>query len=154
MVGSYWDGSTSHGFLYNGRTFTEIKYPRVDYTEPFGINDKGDIVGFYWDGSATHGFLFVDGGFKTLDMPGALATQPYGINDKGQIVGGYYDGDKDGGFLYEQGGFRGFALPSYGVNNNGKIARDTIIAFPQGYAGWITRINNRGHVVGCIYAGN
>ncbi len=173
MVGCY---GSSRGFTFDGRSFTAIDYPGVDYTEPFGINNNGAVVGFYWDGYATHGFLYAHGSFITLDMPGADATQPYSINDKGQIVGSYYLGAPGyyGAFLYNKDVFTDIAFPGawytscYGINEEGEIGggyydRDGQHAFlyssgryapvyvPSSNGSIILGINNRGYVVGYAY---
>jgi uncharacterized membrane protein len=57
IVGSYWDGSTNHGFLLDQGIYTTIDVPGAYSTSAYGINDSGQIVGSYSDAFGTHGFL-------------------------------------------------------------------------------------------------
>jgi probable HAF family extracellular repeat protein len=101
------NGVTWHGFLLSGGSFTrlddpeagktnctglgQLNYPNCS-TEPFGMNDQGQIVGwFIKDDGTVHGFLLSKGVYTTLDFPGAVITQPSDINDAGRIVGAYLD---------------------------------------------------------------
>ena len=88
------------GYLRDRRgRFTRIDVPgAVLWTQPFGINNRGQIVGYTTDGPGIrqnqeiHGFLLVKGAsgpFTAIDVPGAPATGATGINDRGQIVGLY-----------------------------------------------------------------
>jgi hypothetical protein len=85
-------------------TFTTIKMPGATNTEPFGINNAGEIVGAYTTDNlgvdypndypdlfpiGDHGFLDDNGTYTKVDVPGATSTIPLGINDFGQIVGAY-----------------------------------------------------------------
>lgn len=169
MVGSYWDGSMSHGFLYDHGSFTDFNFPGAVCSQPFGINNKGDVVGWYWSGSATRGFLYSGGTFKSLDIPGASATQPYGINDKGQIVGAFSKntGINNAGFLYDGKTFTFLKFPgssatsTYGINDSGEIVGScgtdsflyhdgcfSTITPPANDGFYAQGINNLGSVVG------
>jgi hypothetical protein len=44
------------GFLMSRGVFTSIEIPGALFTDPIGINARGDIVGFYGDSTAYHGF--------------------------------------------------------------------------------------------------
>lgn len=71
VVGSYRDATgTSHGFLYNGSTFSTIDAPSGALaTYPLAI-DGDNIVGWYLDSSRNaHGFLVNGGTFTTIDDP-------------------------------------------------------------------------------------
>src|SRR5262249_44000097 len=57
IVGSYWDGSTDHGFLFDG------SYTTPDFV-PRWINDAGQIVG--------ETLLFDHGSYTILDVPDSL----------------------------------------------------------------------------------
>ena len=65
IVGAFYDGTTYHGFLKDGTTFTTIDAPdspmfRTLQTQALGINDDGQIVGtvIYFDTTFNpHGFL-------------------------------------------------------------------------------------------------
>src|SRR5262245_11772679 len=77
------------------------------FTQPFGINDAGQIVGVYRAANVFHGFLLSGGTYTTVDDPSAsgtgLGTFAQGINDAGQIVGHYDDGRTERGFLLSGG---------------------------------------------------
>ena len=73
--------------------------PPSTYTEPHGINDRGQIVGGFIDSTGLHGFLDIAGNFTQLDVPGSTFTDALGINDRGQIVGDFEDSTGVHGFL-------------------------------------------------------
>jgi hypothetical protein len=56
-VGSYWDGTTNHGFVLDQGNYTTLDVPGSTFTWANGINDSGQIVGSYEDAGGTHGFL-------------------------------------------------------------------------------------------------
>jgi probable HAF family extracellular repeat protein len=58
-VGTYADANfEEHGFLLSRGTFTTIDVPNGNFTNAFGINERGQIVGRYVDASGNvHGFL-------------------------------------------------------------------------------------------------
>ena len=59
IVGYYIDGSSYHGFSYDGTTYTTIDVPGALQTYAWGISGD-NIVGSYIDGSGyAHGFLAV-----------------------------------------------------------------------------------------------
>ncbi|MFX8168634.1 hypothetical protein ABTL13_19605, partial [Acinetobacter baumannii] len=48
VVGSYDDANgRSHGFIYNGSTYTTLDRPGAYHTDLRSINSNGDIVGTY-----------------------------------------------------------------------------------------------------------
>ncbi|HMF45204.1 MAG TPA: hypothetical protein VKE29_00900 [Candidatus Udaeobacter sp.] len=59
VVGRYFDGSITHGFLFQTpNSFFIFDYPGSIFTSLNGINDRGIICGRYVDGSGiAHGFL-------------------------------------------------------------------------------------------------
>jgi hypothetical protein len=85
---------------YARYSFTPIDVPWADpgNTDPYGINDAGQISGTYYDGSY-HGFLYSHGTYTPLNVPGAVATYATDINDQGQIVGYYSDASGTHAFL-------------------------------------------------------
>jgi hypothetical protein len=93
------DGGTTIGFYINshGHVF-KLAIKGASMTQPFGVNDLGEVVGSYMVGSgssaATHGFTWTHAtGFTTVDDPhGIGATVVNGVNDKGDLVGFYTDG--------------------------------------------------------------
>jgi len=87
IVGCY--ALCSHGFLYDGSTFTSIDVPGAVVTQATGINDFGQIVGTYYDGTTLHGFVYDGTTFTPVDAPGAFLTTVNRINNNGAIVGFY-----------------------------------------------------------------
>jgi probable HAF family extracellular repeat protein len=102
VVGSYIDGTGTHGFARIGAATITLDDPlAVGTTAATDINNAGDIVGYFVDGNGnTRGFLYVNGTYTTIDDPNAIGipfalamTQVFGINDHGDIVGSYVDAD-------------------------------------------------------------
>jgi hypothetical protein len=62
IAGYYTTGSVSHGFIYDGSTYTTLDDPLAGPggTFAYGINNAGQIVGSYNDASGigSHGFLY------------------------------------------------------------------------------------------------
>lgn len=99
IVGTYYDDSGQHAFLYEKGHFQNIDYPGACQTSVSGINNRGDIVGFYdllTQSGCERDYAYVrfsDGIVKTLSPPPG-ATDSYqanGINARGQIVGFFLD---------------------------------------------------------------
>jgi hypothetical protein len=66
IVGSYVNSTgKTHGFLFDGKTFSKFNAPGSSQTAAFGVagtiingvNDEGDIVGFFSDGTNVNGFV-------------------------------------------------------------------------------------------------
>ncbi len=92
IVGWYYSApSKLIGFILNGSGETSFSYPNANFTDPWGINDYGDVVGGYGQKSSNHGFLLHNGKFTSIDIEGAAATIALGINNSGQIVGVFGD---------------------------------------------------------------
>jgi len=105
VVGSYYDGTAFHGFLYENGTFTSIGTG----TNAFAINDSGQIVGEMTfqvptvaaldGGPITHAFLYENGTITDLNSLidpslGWELVEAFAINNRGSIVGvGYLDGN-------------------------------------------------------------
>lgn len=92
IVGNYLLDGVSHGFFYNGTTYTTLIAKQVDEeispTSANDINDSGVIVGSAesaFDG--TNGFTYKDGIYTPLYGPAGGPATPWGINDSGVIVG-------------------------------------------------------------------
>jgi hypothetical protein len=98
-VGAFFDAGTAlnpdgtvppgavHGFVWQRGRFTKLDVPGSIFTQPFGINDRGQISGGYYDeGGGQHGFLLSRGEYETLDAPGRANTIAIDINDRGEIV--------------------------------------------------------------------
>jgi hypothetical protein len=73
IVGTYWDDSGNHGFLYNGSEWTTFDMPGVVSTYVRGI-DGSHIVGYYDD---AHGFIYTipEPATFLLLMTGALLAR-------------------------------------------------------------------------------
>ncbi len=99
LVGSYTDGSGTHGFFYDWVDLTTLNAPNATSTIVYDI-DGDYLVGSYTDGSGTHGFLTLNKGttYTALNVPGATSTVVYGI-DGDKIVGSYTDGSGTHGFI-------------------------------------------------------
>ena len=99
VAGDYKDGAGTHGFIYDGASYTTLNVPGADGTIAIGINDTGNVAGRYWVGSEWHGFIFDGASYTTLNVPGADGTYAYGINDTGNVVGSYWVGAEYYGFI-------------------------------------------------------
>jgi hypothetical protein len=101
IVGSYYDGKGTHGFLYSNGAYTILDDPlAAGVTVAKGINDAGQIVGNYFDSAnISHSFIYSNGVYTTIDPPGAQSSDAYGINDGGQIVGSCSIDNASHGFL-------------------------------------------------------
>jgi hypothetical protein len=98
-------------------SYSTIDFPGSTQTQPYGINDSGQIVGDY---NVNVGFLFSNGVYTTF----AVAGSPSGINDSGQVVG-----------ISSLGTF---------LDTNGSV---TILSVPDTTEGGVPGINNLGQVV-------
>ncbi|MHB8421385.1 MAG: PEP-CTERM sorting domain-containing protein [Leptospirales bacterium] len=119
------------------------------YTEPYGINDKSQIVGIYNSSSGPHGFLDTNGRYTPINDPLAtFGTDPRGINNLGQIVGYYKNASGTHGFIDNGGVFSTINDPLapnntslYGINDSGQIVGDA------GTSGFIASTPEPGTVV-------
>jgi hypothetical protein len=76
-----------HGYLWDKGRMRRLDVPRSIWTQPFGINDRGQISGGYYDAAGRqHGFVLERGRYKTLDAPGRTDNIAWGINDRGEVV--------------------------------------------------------------------
>ncbi|MCR4287624.1 MAG: PEP-CTERM sorting domain-containing protein, partial [Deltaproteobacteria bacterium] len=57
VAGYYGDGTGTHGFTYDGSTYSTLNVPGASGTHAFGINDTGSVAGYYSDGTGSHGFI-------------------------------------------------------------------------------------------------
>jgi Hint domain len=146
------------GFIDNSGTITTFSDPDASnnfgptVTEPFGINNAGQIVGWYYAAGYFTGFIDNNGTFATITDPlayvngnpsmnGSISgggTLPNGINNQGQIVGFFINS------IGTQFGF---------VDTNGTFAA---ISDPLAAAGlfvgtYASGINDSGEVVGWFY---
>jgi hypothetical protein len=96
IVGSFSNGTITHGFVDTGGAFAAISDPLgVNGTWATGIDNHGDIVGYYVDGGGiTHGFVDLGGTYQTVDDPNAGpggGTEILGVNNALMVVGYYVD---------------------------------------------------------------
>jgi uncharacterized membrane protein len=104
IVGAYLEGGVTpnpdgtvppgvvHGFLWERGRFTTLDVPGSIWTQPFGINDRGEISGGYYDPTGKqHGFVLQKGQYTTIDAPRPIddfsnGNIAWGINDRGEVV--------------------------------------------------------------------
>jgi probable HAF family extracellular repeat protein len=99
VVGSYSDGTGggTHGFLYNGGTYTTLDDPdagSTGVTIAQGINDAGRIVGYTIDQFGSEfGFIKTGANYTQVFSPAPNGTHIllHGISDFNQVVGEYTD---------------------------------------------------------------
>jgi len=120
-------------FLYSGGSFQLLGVPAGSTaTQPFDLNDAGQIVGYYVTGTGrravTHSFLYSGGSFQTLVPPDSRHDSATAINNKGQIVGQFTDpSGQDHAYLYSEGTFQildpagGTFTAAQGINNGGQV---------------------------------
>lgn len=141
IVGSFTDGSGSHGFVKFKKKFRSIDFPGALFTVANGINKRGQIVGSYADSQTNHGFLRSGNKFSTIDFPGASSTVANAIDIGGQIVGAH-------------GATAGFPFPS--LITNGFLDDDNVftnINFTANPFAQFTVANgiNSGRIVGSFF---
>ncbi len=131
IVGTYFSGGKSNGFLHDGGSYITLDDPAATGgTSANAINDSGEVVGTYSDGWTQSGFLFSNGTYITLNDPlGADGTLANGIDNAGQIVGEYLDAHgSTHGFLFSSGAYTTIDDPlgingtdAKGINDAGEI---------------------------------
>jgi uncharacterized membrane protein len=134
IVGSYFGGNTSHGFLLYQGHLASFMFPGSTRTEPWDISRTGIIVGTYNVSGVlgTRAFMVKSGVFHQITFPGFPATSAsaFGVNSNGDVVGDFLSNGTAFGYLLR----------------NGKV---TILSFPGAKAGTTpTSINDEGVVVG------
>jgi uncharacterized membrane protein len=93
LAGGFVDaGGGVHAFVLQRGVFTPIEVPGAVGTQPFAINNDGDIVGVSFDGVRFRGFLLKDGRYTRITPPGAFLPWLIGsaatdIDEQGRIVG-------------------------------------------------------------------
>ncbi len=109
-------------------------------SEPFGVNDSGQVVGWSTVPGAIRAFLYSDGQMTDLGTLGSAGdpgySVAYGINDSGQVVGNTWWVDQGSG----QVGLRAF------LDMNGVM---TDLGSPFGFqSSGANAINSTGQIVG------
>jgi hypothetical protein len=91
--------SLPHGFIYDGRSYTQLDVPGATETVPYDVNNVGLVAGSYKDAAGkSHGFVYDGKSYNTVDAPGS-ETWIFGLNDGGQLVGAFVDAKGKHGFL-------------------------------------------------------
>jgi uncharacterized membrane protein len=93
MTGTYTDANGDHAYFRDQTGFTiNIDKPGAGFTQPWSIDNNGQIVGHYLSGGRLQGFKWANGSFTTFtNHPGALVQSVvYDIDNLGKIVGLYY----------------------------------------------------------------
>ena len=133
-------GGTTHGFTFNGASFTNVDAPGTAFNQLLGINNALTAVGYssldstgmtlqrsYMVSGAT--FTYLDGFLP----PGVGNNQAVGINNAGWVVGFY--ADSTGvlhGYLFNGSTastldfLGGMGTQAFGINNKGEIVGDYI----------------------------
>ena len=123
------------GFVYsNGKVNTSFNYPGAVATNPYAINDSGEIAGSWTDSVGfVHGFIWTQKlGFTSFDAPKTTHTIPLAINNSGTVVG-YFATKKQtaqGAFLYSAGTLTVITVPgarsaqAVGINSQGTVLGD------------------------------
>jgi probable HAF family extracellular repeat protein len=105
-------------------SFKILDRPGAEVTQPFGINNKREIVGRSC--CPTTGFLNVGDLFVDVNIPGAGFTDPYKVNDVGKIGGSMGDEHGSHGFILDGGSVTLLDVPGgdytgvYGLNDLGQ----------------------------------
>lgn len=98
VVGTFISDST-HGFFFDGTTYTQFDLPGYVDTFIFGENDAGDFTGLAIDAeNVPTAYLSVGGVITTFTIPGASEVDPRGINSLGQVAGYYFAPGQHGFF--------------------------------------------------------
>ena len=150
VVGTYYTGSSVHGFLYSGGAFNTIDYPNSDGTRLGGINDSGYIIGLAYKAGTVQSFEYGNGIFSIIIDPQAVTsgTAVVGINNLGAIVGSSNIAGVNEGFVYSAGVFTHLIVPGSiytsagGINDSGSVV-GSFVAVPHGFAkGYIYSAGN------------
>jgi hypothetical protein len=123
------DVTITHGFFFDGTTYTQFDLPGYDHTYVTGVNDAGDFCGYGVLGSVNTGFVGIGGVITTFSGPGGITIAPQAINNLGQIVGYYSSPTSAHGFFRDADGTLTYPIdyPAslytslYGINDAGLI---------------------------------
>lgn len=161
------------GFLYSGGKLTALPALGGRYADPYGINDRGDVVGsIFISPGESHPFLYRDG--VMTDLSGSLGTDSTinAINNSSQMAVNCYNSQGESrAFFYDQGslvdlGGVGGATVAHAINSYGDIvvSSDTTDGVAHGYVWrngtmtdlgslngkntYVSSINDAGQIVG------
>jgi len=86
------DQSAFHAFLYDQGSFTDLGLAGSVETNPYAINEQGQIVGIMFIANKQHAFIYENG--RIVDLNGLIQqdsgwelTWAFDVNNHGQIVG-------------------------------------------------------------------
>ncbi len=95
----------THGFFFDGTTYTQFDLPGADNTYVTGVNDAGDFCGYGSSNTGFHtGFISLGGVVTTFSGPSGATISPLALNNLGQIVGYYGNPDSAQGFYRDAAG--------------------------------------------------
>jgi hypothetical protein len=122
----------THGFFFDGSTYTQFDLPGFDNTYVTGVNDAGDFCGYGSTMEGFHtGFVSIGGVVTTFSGPSGATISPLAINNLDQIVGYYNNPDTAKGFFRDAGGTLTYP-----------------IVYPNSQYTTLTGINDAGLIVG------
>jgi hypothetical protein len=134
ICGYFSPPNESHGFFYDGQTYTQYDVPGANRTFLSGLNDAGDFIGYYYteNPEVQTAFVSVAGTITSIEIPGVSIVNPTAINNFGQIVGYYLDPvnpalthgffrDADGTLIYPLDYPRSRTSALFGLNDKGQI---------------------------------
>ena len=126
------------GFLFEPpNQFTPIYYsPLASATDPYGINNSGQIVGAWSGDQVEGGFSLLDGTYTELFYPSAVFTYPNGVNSSGDIGGSWVS------VCNPQCQYHGFTLTSAADGTY------TDVDFPGAVMTLVNAINDSNQVAG------
>jgi probable HAF family extracellular repeat protein len=165
---------TSHAFLYDHGTVTDLGTLGGQSARALAINNAGQVGGSFTDvTNVAHGFVLTGGTLTDVGSLGGSMTTVASINDTGMAVGTSYlsGGTQSHAFVFDSGVITDLGLPStysgaYGINNAGEIVGQMWnvsgeahgfyyykgaaieLESPDGSAATARAINDRGQIVG------
>ncbi len=131
-------GPTYSGFIYDGDTFKDIRYPDAHSTKAYGIW-QDTIVGVYtpeWRfGAPSYGFIYDGQTWKTVAKEGAATTRVLGIEGNRMVGSWHVDPTSIIGFLLEGDIWTDFICPWGTQTEPHGISGDRIVGVYRGADG-------------------
>lgn len=88
IIGTYFDTSGAHGYLFDGTNYSAFNYAGALNTYLRGI-DGNNLVGYFQDDTGWHGYYFDGINFHVINAPNAANTYLTGIS--GDRMSGYFE---------------------------------------------------------------